>query len=298
MDKNEEFGTLAVFTALAPLAVGGLIGLLVAPSIGRQPGIDWAAAVVFATGLLALAASLFHLGRPWRAPLAMLRVTTSWLSREVILFGLFLFTLGCYAILPVLNLGTIISYLVGSAAAIIGLAGTIATGETYRLRARPSWDQWLTIASFPLGALSAGTLFGFFVARQFGGHSPIAGYAWVGAAVLLVSALVVNWLRATRRRTGSAEGRLSRHLALGAYLWLLIVRVVAVITALVLIGMGGEAQFLAWIPALLGEFADRFLFFKSVVPVTMRGRYVKDSATDAAPEALTRVISTGNENER
>jgi hypothetical protein len=62
--------------------------------------------------------------------------------------------------------------------------------------------------------------------------------------------------------------------------------------------MGGEAQFLAWIPALLGEFADRFLFFKSVVPVTMRGRYIKDSATDAAPEALTSVISTGNENER
>jgi hypothetical protein len=49
--------------------------------------------------------------------------------------------------------------------------------------------------------------------------------------------------------------------------------VVAVAAALVFIGMGGGSQFLAWIPALLGEFADRILFFKTVVPVTLRGRY-------------------------
>jgi hypothetical protein len=41
-----------------------------------------------------------------------------------------------------------------------------------------------------------------------------------------------------------------------------------------MITVGGEAQFLAWIPALLGELADRILFFKTVVPVTLRGRYI------------------------
>jgi anaerobic dimethyl sulfoxide reductase subunit C (anchor subunit) len=273
MNRSEEYGTLAAFTALAPLAVGGLIGLLVAQGAGLEREIDWAAMVILATGLLALVASLFHLGRPWRAPLAILRIATSWLSREVILFGMFLFILGCYAIFPILNLGSVARYIIGFAGAVIGLVGTFATGETYRLRARPSWDQWEAVASFPLGALSAGSLFGFFVARQFSGHSEVAGYAWIGAAVLLVLTLVLTFLRSTRRLAGSPEGQLSRQLALGPYLWLLVVRVAAVAAALVFIGMGGGSQFLAWIPALLGDFADRILFFKTVVPVTLRGRY-------------------------
>ncbi len=274
MDKNEEYAALAVFTALAPLAVGGLVGLLVVPALKRSPGIDWAAVVVLATGFLALVVSLLHLGRPWRAPLALLRLATSWLSREIILFGLFLFALACYAILPALNLGVPALYLVGLAGVIIGLAGTVATGEIYHLRSRPSWDQWLAVASFPLGALSTGTLFGFFAARQFAGHVEVAGYGWMGAALLLVAALVVTCLRSTRRRPDSVEGDLSRRLVLGASLWLLIVRVAAVVIALGLLWMGGGAQFFAWMPALLGEFADRVLFFKTVVPVTLRGRYL------------------------
>lgn len=273
-DKNEEYAALAVFTALAPLAVGGLVGLLVSPALSQVLGIDWAAVVVLGVGFLALVVSLLHLGRPWRAPLALARLATSWLSREIILFGLFLFALACYAVLPVLKLGVLALYLVGFAGAIIGLVGTVATGEIYHLRSRPSWDQWLAVASFPLGALSTGTLFGFFVARQFAGRAGVAGAGWVGAALLLVAALAVTCLRSTRRRPDSVEGDLSRRLVLGSSLWLLVVRVAAVIIALGLIGLGGGAQFFAWIPALLGEFADRVLFFKTVVPVTLRGRYL------------------------
>ncbi len=274
MNRNEGYGTLTAFTALTPLAVGGLIGLLLVVGLRMEPGIDWAAMVVLATGILALATSIFHLGRPWRAPLALLRLSTSWLSREVILFGLFLLTLGCYSVMPILNWGNQVRTFVGFAAAIIGLAGTIASGETYRLKARPSWDQWLAVVSFPLGALSAGSLFGFFVARQFSGRPVIAGYAWTGVAMLLVLALLVSWLRSTNISQGNEESRLSRKLALGRFQWLLVVRGVAIVTALVLIGANGEAQFLAWIPALLGEFADRILFFKTSVPITLSGRYL------------------------
>lgn len=274
MEKSEEYGSLVGFTALAPIAVGGLVGLLVASSSRQAAGIDWAAIVVLVTGLLALVISLFHLGRPWRAPLALMHLASSWLSREVILFGLFLLTLGSYAILPLLTQGDLGRHYVGLAGATIGLVGTVATGATYRLHARPSWDQSLTIVSFPLGALSTGSLFGFFVARQFAVNSQVSSYVWVGVALLLMLAAVVTWLRSTARHPDIMETRLSRQLALESYLWLLILRIVAVVVAIVLIGMGGEAMFYAWIPALLGEFADRFLFFKTVVPVTFIGRYL------------------------
>ena len=273
-DQSEEHAALIGFTALAPFAVGGLVGLLVVPGHAREPGIDWPAMLVLATGLLALLVSLLHLGRPWRAPLALLRLGNSWLSREVLLFGLFLVAVACYAIFPVVNPGGLALYLVGFAGAIIGLAGTVATGETYRLKSRPSWDQWLSVVSFPLGAISAGSLFGFFVARQFAGDSHPASNAWVGTALVLFAALAVSWLRSTRRRPDSVEAGRSRQLVLGPYFWLLIARTVAAALALGLIGMGNGAQFYAWVPALLGELADRVLFFNTVVPVTFSGRYV------------------------
>jgi anaerobic dimethyl sulfoxide reductase subunit C (anchor subunit) len=273
MISSEESGTLVAFTALAPLAIGGLVGLLAARGSTQEIGIDQAAMVVLAVGILALVVSVFHLGRPWRAPLALLHLATSWLSREVILFGFFLFLLAGYAILPVFNLNDRAIYWVGLIGAAIGLMGTLATGETYRLHARPSWDQGLTIVDFPLGALSTGVLFGFFVAYRFGGIETTSS-AWVIAALFLVAALAVTLLRTILIRPSSAEARISRQLALGPYLWVLVVRVIAAAAALVLIGLVGGAQYLAWLPALLGEFADRVLFFKTAVPVTLRGRYL------------------------
>lgn len=45
--------------------------------------------VAFALGILALAASTAHLGRPWQAWRAVLGLSTSWLSREILVFGVF-----------------------------------------------------------------------------------------------------------------------------------------------------------------------------------------------------------------
>ena len=274
MTGSEESGTLVGFTTLAPVAAGGLVGLLVARGSWIEPGIDWAAIVLLLLGILALIVSLLHLGRPWRAPLALLRVATSWLSREVLLFGLFLLLLGCYAILPVVNTNVFTRELVGFLGAIIGLASTVATGETYRLHARPSWDQWLTIVTFLIGALSTGILFGFFVAWQFTPRLEIAGYTWVFAAVFLVFSGVITCLRSIHRSSTDVETRISRQLVLGTYLWMLIVRVAGVAIAIIMIAMGGWVQYFAWIPALLADLADRILFFKTVVPVSLRSRYI------------------------
>ncbi len=274
MDKSEEFGSLVVFTALAPMAVGGLLGLLIASGAGAATGVDWSAIVVLIIGVLALVISLFHLGRPWRAPLALIRLTSSWLSREVLFFGLYLAILTCYALLPLINAGYVERNIVGGLAVALGLVGLVATGKTYRLHARPSWDQWTTILTFPLGALSTGTLFGLFIVRLIPRSANVPSILWALIALLLVSTLIITWLRSIHSPLGMIEAQLSRQLALGSFRWLLVVRLMAVVIALVLVGVSDQARFFAWIPALLGELADRVLFFKTVVPVTFRGRYL------------------------
>src|SRR4029079_6791991 len=47
------------------------------------------AVIALAAGLLALGASVFHLGRPKYAFRAVIGLRTSWLSREVLAFGWF-----------------------------------------------------------------------------------------------------------------------------------------------------------------------------------------------------------------
>ncbi len=273
MDKTEEYGTLTAFTLLAPFAVGALTGLLLTAQSPSDATPDAAALAVLAVGVLALAVSLLHLGRPWRAPLALRRIGASWLSREILFFGLFLILLGLYGLLPVLHVGAIALKVIGLAAVVIGLIGTLLTGEIYRLRSRPSWNHWLAVAAFPLGAIAAGSPFGFFVARHFAHEIEIPAPIRVAVETALLLSLVVTFLRTTRREE-TAEGRRSRQLALGPFAWLLILRAATIMIALLLILAGGAMQFLAWIPALLGELADRVLFFQTAVPVTLRGRYV------------------------
>lgn len=82
---------LVVFTVLSQMAVG--LTLLYALRTAGSPGpaeasarTQWlAAAGIMAFGLLV---SLTHLGHPEGAPFALVHLSTAWLSREALLFGL------------------------------------------------------------------------------------------------------------------------------------------------------------------------------------------------------------------
>ncbi|MDB5386722.1 MAG: putative anaerobic reductase component [Planctomycetaceae bacterium] len=54
----------------------------------------------FGLGMLGLVASLFHLGRPFYAFRAFIGLRTSWLSREILCFGLFATLAALYTVLP------------------------------------------------------------------------------------------------------------------------------------------------------------------------------------------------------
>src|SRR5512138_3589192 len=124
---NSEDRALIAFTSLAPISVGGFVGLLLVRASDSNSGLDLAAAILLCLGLLALGASLLHLGRPIRAPMALLRCSTSWLSREVAAYSLFIVSLGCYVFMPFLGFDGQSRFPVGVLAALMGLLGVIAT---------------------------------------------------------------------------------------------------------------------------------------------------------------------------
>lgn len=126
---------LAVMLVLTQLAVGAFLA-------DTQP---W---VAVATGVLALAASVFHLGRPLYAWRAVIGLSHSWLSREVVAFGAFTALAVAYAVRP--------SPVLWWAAGAAGLGGVVCSMMIYIVTGR--WRPRRVVADFvrttALGALA------------------------------------------------------------------------------------------------------------------------------------------------
>ena len=114
--KHEATHTpLAVMLVLTQLSVGAFLA-------------DVQPLVAALAGVLALAASVFHLGRPqyfWRAVIGLRH---SWLSREVVAFGAFTGAAVAYALMP--------SRLLWLAAAVSGVAGVVCSVMIYAVTGR------------------------------------------------------------------------------------------------------------------------------------------------------------------
>ncbi|MDQ2834352.1 MAG: dimethyl sulfoxide reductase anchor subunit [Acidobacteriota bacterium] len=166
--------SLVFMTTLTQAATGSLIFLLLQNA--AQP---LQLTLLFFVTLIALSISVFHLGRPayaWRA-LKMWR--RSWLSREVLFFGLFFATLTAFtitswiaklppaltAVLPLSGLNSTwlqdlqtfpftpnLLLALGWTAALFGIAGTIASAFIYLVPARPAWNLIHTPIDFLLSA--------------------------------------------------------------------------------------------------------------------------------------------------
>lgn len=115
----------------------------------------------FGLGLLGMGASLFHLGRPWYAYRAIIGIWSSWLSREILCFGVFAGLASLYAGLPWLadwGVGmspTFIRYLSWSVVAS-GLAGVLCSVLVYDSTRRPLWHWTRTGVRFLLTGVVLG----------------------------------------------------------------------------------------------------------------------------------------------
>lgn len=93
-------------------------------------------------GVLALSASLLHLGRPWLAFRAVLGMRHSWLSREIAAFGLFAGLAGAYTAAVVLldSAGGALSEWLGWLVSASGLGALFCSVMIYAFTRRECWS--------------------------------------------------------------------------------------------------------------------------------------------------------------
>ncbi len=150
--------SLVWMTSLIQLSAGTLVAALLSHHDGPI-----ALTLILALTAFTLNISVLHLGRPayaWRA-LKMWR--RSWLSREVLLFGLFfttLFALTAASWLSALHPGLEIAPVLLALkvlAPTLGIAGILASAYIYLVPARPAWNTPHTPIDFILSAAVLGS---------------------------------------------------------------------------------------------------------------------------------------------
>jgi len=240
----------------------------------------------------ALNISTMHLGRPayaWRA-LKMWR--RSWLSREVLLFTLFIVTLAAATFLT----GAVQLHRAASAdlflkltwlAASLGLAGNLASSYIYLVPARPSWNMAHTPVDFVLSAAFLGSLFAAvlcdlpqtLIARTplpetitplVRGWLPmllagVVGLAWMVNQGLRLYRLQASKLFEERAAFSLLSSDLLRARTVASFV------LVALSVAILAAGYPLAALACGWAGVLLA----RYLFFVSVVPLNMALTFVR-----------------------
>ena len=208
-------GSLVVFTLLSQWSVGIVVclaGLAVftdAGSIAVDRGFSLANPVLLALLLIVFATtvSFLHLGNPVNAPKAIRNLATSWLSREILGIGLYVFCLlALLASERAPAAGAYRHYLLAACSAA-GLFLVWAMARVYRIPTVPAWDSGFTAlgflsASLGLGSISWLLLDALGVAALPGRTRTYLTGLLIAVLTLEMGAGFVNHYRLTRMDTG------------------------------------------------------------------------------------------------
>lgn len=274
---------------LTQVAVGlslvDLIGRLVVPeSFASLHLVLLGAAVLL--GKVGLVASLLHLGSPLGAWRAFLGVKTSWLSREILMFGAWMPALMSAAVIsawPYFQKWVPVtlpdwSGLVSSGLAVLlGLLSVFCSVMVYVDTKRDFWTMWRTLSRFGGTLLLGG--FGGLAAAELAVNGELGSLAMIGflSSCVLKGGAEILLLAPARRREWSyaKKSALLQLKPLKAILtlrWCALVAavsvgIVSVISPVFSAGLG----VLAFMLLLVGEWLERRLFFQAVVTLKMPG---------------------------
>ena len=275
---------LVAMLTLTQASVGGFLSLALTGNVSTPGAWEWSVALSsFVFGQLGMVAALFHLGRPQYAFRALLGLGHSWLSREILAFGIFSAAATTSTLWFIFSAGEypFLGKALASGAALFGLLGVYTSAMVYHVTRRPSWRLRWTGGKFFMTTAVLGTALGFTSSALF--DSP-GWMAWSGAVIVTTLAKLHFEYRQLMLCPRGEEPPvdpekrsvwLMRHTLHGltSFRFVLglsggmILPASALLSpnSLTVMALGSLALLLA------GEFTERLLFFKSMTAARMPG---------------------------
>ncbi len=305
VDPEHSHPALVVMLVLTQLAVGTFVTDFVARRLfGVATGAaSWPllqAAISLSLAFVAIGAATFHLGRPQYAFRALLGLRTSWMSREILAFGLFAMVYALYALslvptlLPALpGVGILLSLRgVWEAAALtFGVAGIACSVMIYAATRRAHWGAGATGFKFFTSAAMQGAAAVHALAAVLlaSGHEapfarPAVAERYLLATVAVLTTLKLLFEASTLTHLRGRQHTVAKRMALllvGELKTATSFRYLAATVGGLVIpvfwgefpddrarAIGAAAMFVC---LLSGEFIERYLFFKAAPPSRMPG---------------------------
>ncbi|QGP91346.1 DMSO reductase anchor subunit (DmsC) [Neomoorella glycerini] len=272
---------LVLFTLLAQMSVGLMVvaqALNLKQREGLKPVLLWVGILMAASMIV----SLGHLGSPVGAPLAVLNLKTSWLSREIFFSaGFFVLWLVSYYVEVRSGAGEGARAALGWLAGLCGIIALVSMANIYVHTILPAWETAYTHIVFYSTALVLGAILYAVLAyraRQEGQGSMLKTtviLAVIGVALQLVS--LPPYLASLS--AGPVAAQESARLLLGAAPALVLSQALAIIGGLVFTflalrayGENGSALTGQWLYGalallILAELASRYLFYATGVSI-------------------------------
>lgn len=262
---------------LTQLGVGGFVALPLASRVA-QPSL---ALMALAATLIGLVGSALHLGQPRKAWRAFLGLRRSWLSREIVALGLFAFLAMVTTVAVFLAHANLALFLPTISA---GIFGVFCSGMTYHVTKRECWRGELSVGRFFGTTAVLGSAAALCAAAFSGGSSGIFLFTLVLATVIKLS----RELAFLRLCPDDADldyeppsGLRARNAFLMRFRFGLVLRVrlacawsggvVLPLLGILFVTTPKSFAVTTLLLCLIGEFAERFLFFRAVAVARMPG---------------------------
>ena len=280
---------LVFMTTLTQISVGAFFALFLGNFLslfGFNSPSFLIALVAVVPALIGLPLSALHLGRPFLAMSAMKNIKTSWLSREAVALGAFSGLALLDALFYGLALNKFFHLLFEVLTLGIGVYGIYAQAMIYRIPARPSWNRVTTNLKFFTTGYVGITLLAF-VMSLLGvsdALAPLLAVAMLGAGAQLFFTYEdmrtldakENEYQLQRTKTLYKE-----HFAKESKLrYISLVAGGIMLPLLTLLLVQGEHNFIislilfvSLVSVFFSELVDRFLFYSTVVPLSMAGGF-------------------------
>ncbi len=255
-------------------------------------------------GFIGLAASILHLGRPIYAFRAILGLRRSWLSREIVAFGLFASLATLFSIVSIVIPEQVeLTRSLATTTCVIGFAAVVCSILVYVDTPRELWSPYYTSVRFLLTCVVLGlptTIMLLAGISAISGRSdfsvvmqdfsvPVARGTLICAAIKLSLETILLLNLKNKRLT--AKRRTARLLTteLGGAFYLrlgtgvmagILLPAILLTQPTVTAGEGFNPLFylvitmLSWVGLLVGELLERYLFFTSVTTERMPGTAV------------------------
>jgi len=272
----KEFA-LILFTFCLQAAIGLMLFSVVSKELTRDKKFKVAALASAVLSVVAILASLFHLGRPFAFLNSLANLGSSWLSNEALFAGIFTATAVVYALLLYLKPAkTVVLRIVGWAGSLVGIVTIAAMAKVYTFTVVPVWQSLNTYVEFYATTVAVGGLL-FLALSQKELRKEINGL--VGLIILgavFIQAAVASYYAIGLSQAGmAAQSSVEILSGMGMALalkWLLILLGAGILLwpyasrlGQTNSNLGRGIVYLACIAVVMGQLIGRYIFYAALI---------------------------------